>query len=215
MIHGLSFDDLARGSSCSLHSRGSRNHCKTSSTLLTSRVNNDLWDNLSINNQEFVERQKQLVMEKNRQNPIYSRLNRSVANLMGSLDWTVDHIELPFTWPTMYNQEGQEHIVFEEDKVKVNIHVHTCTPDVLGVAQLEDIVKGWIRHVKTTVKELQERQPHDFTPMAEYELWRIRETEYNIFQEQLKHPFVRDTIGNIRCYGFQINLPAATEASYI
>lgn len=215
MMHGSSFDDLAtRGqSSCSPHSplmmmsRASKTRCKTSSSLLTSRVNTELWDNLSMNNPEFVERQKQLVVQRNHQNPIYCRFNRSVANLMESLEWTIDHIELPFTWPTVYNEEGQEHIVFDEDKVKVTIDVQTCKPDALGVAQLEDIVKGWIRHVKTTVQGLQEQQPEDFTPMAEYELWRIRETEFNTFQEQLKHPFVRDTIGNIRhcCYGQPTN----------
>lgn len=177
--------------------------CKTSSTMMMSH--SELWDNLSSNNAEYVERQKHLIREQNRQNAIYTRLNRNVAHLKDTLDWTIDHIQLPFTWPTQYNEEGQEGILFEEDKVKVAVDLQNYKLDDLGKVQLQDIVLGWIKHLRAMDKELQERQPVDFTPMAEYELWSIRETKYNTLLEQMKHSIVKDTIGNIDVMRFQVN----------
>lgn len=187
------------GSSPLSRSRSRITRSKTASTMLASRANIGdalLWDNLSMNNVEFVERQRQSVQEQNSQNPIYCRLNRNVSELVETLNWTINHIELPFTWPTQFNDDGQEHIVFDEDKVKVSVDVDNCKMDDLGLVQLHDIVTGWIKYLRATTRDLEERQPVDFTPMAEYELWRDRETKYNTLLEQLKHPFVRQTIGN-------------------
>ena len=61
--------------------------------------------------------------------------------------------------------------------------------------QLMEIVSGWVRYLRSSLKELQEQQPENFTPIAEFELWRVRETRYNVLLEQLKHPFVTETIG--------------------
>lgn len=179
--------------------------CKTSSTMMMSRSGANTtttdnvcsWENNLSSSVEYVDRQKHLIRERNRPNAIYSRLNANVSHLMATLDWTIDHIELPFTWPTQYNEAGQEHIRFDEDKVKVAVDVHSGTLEELGREQLQDIVSGWISHLKATDKALQERQPVDFTPMAEHELWRVRESQYNTLLEQLKHPFVTRTIGNI------------------
>lgn len=205
MIHGATtFDEAAEGqqresssSQSRSRSRMTTTRCKTSSSMMASRGGDLCWDNLSLNNADYVERQRHLIRERNSQRPIYNQLNKNVANLGDVLQWTVNHIELPFTWPTQFNDDGQEHIVFEEDKVKVPVDVQTCKVEELGRRQVEDIVHGWIKHLKGTVKELQERQAvDDFTPMAEYELWREREIKYNTLLEQLKHPFVRQTIGN-------------------
>lgn len=157
------------------------------------------------------ERQKQLILERNSQNPIYRRLNKSVAQLKDVLDWTIDHIAVPFTWPTRYNEPGQEHIVFDEDKEKVTLDVQNNNYNLeeLGRAELQDIVLGWIKHVRLVNEE--QRQPTDFTPMAEYELWRVLEIKYNTFLEQLKHPFVRQTVGKDEIHlmvVLEINSPA-------
>lgn len=173
--------------------------CKTSSSTMAMSRGTDLWDNLSLNNAEYVDRQRHSIRERNVQNPIYNRLNEIVESLADGLQWTVTHIELAFTWPTQYNEEGgQGDIVFEEDKVKVAVDVQNYKIEDLGRQHVEDIVQGWIKHLRSTVTELHERQAVDFTPMAEYELWRVRETRYNTLLEQVKHPFVRETIGNNR-----------------
>lgn len=183
--------------SCSPQSRSKSGGDRSRMTTIVSRAGDHYFDNLSVNNAEHVEHQKHLIRQRNLRNPIYHRLNENVlSNLEETLQWTISHIELPFTWPTEYNDDGQEHIVFDEDKVKVTVDVQSYQMDDMGRVQLQDIVNGWIKHLKSTIRELQERQPNDFTPMAEYELWRTRETKYNILLEQLKHPFVSETIGN-------------------
>ena len=105
---------MGRGDSGSPQSR-TRSRCKTSSsTLVASRASGggEPWENVSLGN---VEHQKQVFQERNAQNPIYNRLGRNVSNLGRILDWTVDHIELPFTWPTRYTEEGEERTVTEEE----------------------------------------------------------------------------------------------------
>lgn len=224
MMYGRSFDDLAgKRESCSPQSQSritsrtgqstsqmgrAGGGCKTSSSSVVprtmtvmssspSRANTDLWDHLSMNTVEY-ERQKHLILERNSQNPIYRRLNRSVEQFRDVLEWTIDHIAVPFTWPTRFNEPGQENIVFDEDKVKVTLDVqnNNYKLEELGRAELQDIVLGWTKHVRTVSEE--QRQPTDFTPMAEFELWRVLEIKYNTFLEQLKHPFVRETIGKRR-----------------
>lgn len=149
-------------------------------------------------------RQEQIV-RRNVHKPIYHRLNKNMECLENVINWTVEHIDLTFTWPTQYNEEGQEHISFEEDKVKVSVSVATFDPDVLGEQQLQDIHSGWIKHLKSAIKELQDQSPRDFTPMAEFELWRMRETQYNTLLEQMKHPFVGQITGMLCKESMQID----------
>jgi dynein heavy chain, axonemal len=40
-----------------------------------------------------------------------------------------------------------------------------------------------------------EKEPEDFTPMAEYEMWLDGESEFNKLLEQLRTPFVEKIIG--------------------
>lgn len=154
------------------------------------------------------ERQKGLIVARNLQNPIYRRLFAAVEQLDEVLEWTIDHIALPFTWPTLYNAPGQEHIVFDEDKVKVTLDVqnNNCDLAELGRAELQDIVLGWIRHIRMSFSE-EQRQPVDFTPMAEYEMWRTLEIKYNTFLELLKHPFVRESIGKRYLFRLLVQFP--------
>lgn len=195
-------------SRCTITRRSALGRCQTSSTsmfLSSSPQDNyvpEVWE--ANNSCEYDDRQKGLVLQRNSKKQIYGRLNSCVANFVAALDFAVDHTELPFTWPTQYNEADQEHIVFDEDKVKVVVDVEHYKIEDWGKQQLQDIVQGWIGHLQTTLKELRDRKPTDFTPMAEYELWRIRENKYNTLLEQLKYPLVIETIGNI--FGRMISL---------
>lgn len=58
----------------------------------------------------------------------------------------------PFNLPTGYNLPGQEYITNEDDKDKVEIDWTCANPDDYTIEQLEDVVKGWIRHINKVLK---------------------------------------------------------------
>ncbi len=64
----------------------------------------------------------------------------------------MDNAEKPFNLPTGYNLPGQEYITNEEDKDKIQIDCTTANPDDYTLDQMEDVVKGWIRHINKVLK---------------------------------------------------------------
>ncbi|XP_037827971.1 dynein heavy chain 10, axonemal-like, partial [Lucilia sericata] len=107
------------------------------------------------------------------------------------IEWTTNHIVWAFNFPTSYAAPGQEHIEFEESKVRIPIDVKKINSiPTYSPEQLEDVVDGWIRYMKKTIKTLDEKPLDEFTPMAEYRLWHFREIELNTLLEQLKSSFV-------------------------
>lgn len=74
----------------------------------------------------------------------------------------MDNAEKTFNLPTGYIMPGQEYITSEDDKDKVEIDCTVANPDDYTLDQMEDVVKGWIRHIhkvlratNTTVKNCQ------------------------------------------------------------
>lgn len=65
---------------------------------------------------------------------------------------TMDKSDKAFNLPTGYNLPGQEYITNEEDKDKVLIDCITANPDDYTLDQMEDVVKGWIRHINKVLK---------------------------------------------------------------
>lgn len=64
----------------------------------------------------------------------------------------MDNAEKAFNLPTGYNLPGQEYITNEDDKDKVEIDCTTANPDDFTLDQMEDVVKGWIRHINKVLK---------------------------------------------------------------
>lgn len=64
----------------------------------------------------------------------------------------MDKADRAFNLPTGYNLPGQEYITNEEDKDKVLIDCATANPDDYTLEQMEDVVKGWIRHISKVLK---------------------------------------------------------------
>lgn len=65
---------------------------------------------------------------------------------------TMDNAQKAFNLPTGYNLPDQEYITNEEDKDKVQIDCLTANPDDYTLEQMEDVVKGWIRHINKVLK---------------------------------------------------------------
>lgn len=53
---------------------------------------------------------------------------------------------------TAYNAPGQENITDEEDKEKVLVQPIIESIEMCSKEQLEDIVNGWMRHIKKVFK---------------------------------------------------------------
>lgn len=63
---------------------------------------------------------------------------------------------------------------------------------------MEDIVNGWIRYGRKQIQMFKEKEPDDFTPMAEYAYWVEVESELNSIIEQLRLEFVAQYLTKIK-----------------
>ncbi|XP_058811885.1 dynein axonemal heavy chain 10 isoform X1 [Topomyia yanbarensis] len=125
-----------------------------------------------------------------KQGPMKENLNQNLERFIEVLDWTMSHVRYDFGMPTQYNAPGQENITIDEDKFKVKVDINRTTVEDLTTLQQEEIVEGWSIYIRKVLRESMEREPDEYTPMAEYNLWLVRELEYNSIIEQLKSPFV-------------------------
>ncbi|XP_055909296.1 LOW QUALITY PROTEIN: dynein axonemal heavy chain 10 [Eupeodes corollae] len=149
------------------------------------------WENLlAITHTKAFEHHKEKKSAHKRKSLYISNLLNWVHELFSEVNWTIDHIVWSFDLPTAYNAPGQEDIEFEESKKKITVDTQNVLLSSLTQNQLEDIVHGWMYHVKKQLKELKEKQLEEFTPMAEYKLWYLREMETYSILEELKTDFV-------------------------
>lgn len=90
--------------------------------------------------------------------PHQEMLLNELKDFETEVDWVTSHIVWAFNLPTAYNAPGQEHVEYEESKVKVlidpkkidNIAVYTQE-------QLEDVVNGWMYYLRKILKSLKEK----------------------------------------------------------
>ncbi|KAM7359342.1 dynein heavy chain at 89D isoform 2-T2 [Cochliomyia hominivorax] len=150
------------------------------------------WEKLLNETQEKVKldhREAENVLEKKppHQNDFFNQL----IDFDREIEWTLNHILWTFNLPTSYAAPGQEHIEFEESKVRIQIDTKKINLiPTYSQEQLEDVVNGWIRYMKTKMKTLDEKPLDEFSPTAEYRLWHYREIELNTVLEQIKSNFV-------------------------
>uniref|UniRef100_A0A182NRZ8 AAA+ ATPase domain-containing protein n=1 Tax=Anopheles dirus TaxID=7168 RepID=A0A182NRZ8_9DIPT len=124
------------------------------------------------------------------ESPMKKNLEANLEKFIDTLQWTIDHVECAFGLPTQYNAPNQENITVDEDKFKIKVDIGKTAIEDLTTLQLEEIVEGWTIYIGKVLREANEREPTDSTPMAEYNLWVERELQFNSIIEQLKAPFV-------------------------
>ncbi|XP_055696351.1 dynein axonemal heavy chain 10 [Lutzomyia longipalpis] len=135
--------------------------------------------------------------EENAEPLVRKMLLNSIEIMDKQLEWTISCVTSHFTLPTAYNQAGQEYITFDEDKIKIAIDPENCNLDNYTQLQLEDVVNGWMRYTNKFIKMYSEKEPDTFSPIAEYDLWREREKEFNNLLEQLNHTFVASVLAKL------------------
>uniref|UniRef100_A0A182JHI9 Dynein heavy chain tail domain-containing protein n=2 Tax=Anopheles atroparvus TaxID=41427 RepID=A0A182JHI9_ANOAO len=124
------------------------------------------------------------------ESPMKQNLESNLEKFIETLQWTIDHVECAFGLPTQYNAPHQENITVDEDKFKIKVDIARTAFEDLTTLQLEEIVEGWSIYIGKVLRESNEKEAQDSTPMAEYNLWIERELQYNSIIEQLKAPFV-------------------------
>lgn len=103
----------------------------------------------------------------------------------------------------------------DEEREKIKLDLSSTNLDGITETQLEEIVDGWMKHIRKAMKDASEKvlseityfssllknlfvlkEPTDTTPISEYELWVSREMEFNNILQQTKSPLVRTILGN-------------------
>lgn len=69
----------------------------------------------------------------------------------------LSHTMTEFNLFTAYNAPGQENITDEDAKEKIIVLPIVESIDKCTKEQLEDIVKGWIRHIKKLLKSYEQK----------------------------------------------------------
>lgn len=80
----------------------------------------------------------------------------------------------------------------EEDEETENQSIQPTIEliNTLTNAQLEDLAKEWIRPMQKILMVYKQKEPIDDSPISEYELWQMQETEFKNIIENMEHPFV-------------------------
>ncbi|KAL9898283.1 uncharacterized protein ACN427_006481 [Glossina fuscipes fuscipes] len=158
------------------------------------------WDKLLRETHEKIQQQRRDSEKVNEKlPPLQEGLNKNLCDFESEVQWTMEHMVWAFNLPTSYVAEGQEDVEYEESKVRIPID--TKRPHMIPtykLAQLEDVLRGWVLYIEGRLKLLQERPLDEFTPMAEYRLWHYRELELNTILEQLKSEFVTTLVGYLK-----------------
>lgn len=76
-----------------------------------------------------------------------------------SVDYTrtIDHTVCTFNLPTEFNALGQEHIIDDEDKVKIKVDPTKMSLDGIEIHQLEVIVDGWFKYIAKIFRDACEK----------------------------------------------------------
>lgn len=70
---------------------------------------------------------------------------------------TIDHAVCTFNLPTEFKASGQEHILDEDDKVKIKVDPLKTSLDGITTAQLEEIVDGWMKFITKAFRDTREK----------------------------------------------------------
>ncbi|XP_053669700.1 dynein axonemal heavy chain 10 [Anopheles nili] len=156
------------------------------------QTSSERWSTLLAESKEKgrVERSKPLPKPPPEESPMKQNLEANLEKFIDTLQWTIDHVECAFGLPTQYNAPHQENITVDEDKFKIKVDIGKTAIEDLTTLQLEEIVEGWSIYIGKVLRESNEKEPVDNTPMSEYNLWVERELQFNSIIEQLKAPFV-------------------------
>jgi hypothetical protein len=92
---------------------------------------------------------------------VYERTSNTITF---SLTWiniyffrAIHHVICTFNLPTEYNASGQEHIIDDEDKVKIKVDPMKMNLDDIECSQLEEIVEGWIKYITKAFRDANEK----------------------------------------------------------
>ncbi|KAH8257767.1 hypothetical protein KR038_000855 [Drosophila bunnanda] len=123
--------------------------------------------------------------------PIQRRILQEMEDFQGEITWTINHIVWAFSLPSSYILPGQEETEFEDAIIRVPVDPKRMDLVITySQQQLEEVVDGWIKYLKKTMKALTDAKLDDFTPMDEYRYWHKMEVELYGTLEQLKTEFV-------------------------
>lgn len=65
---------------------------------------------------------------------------------------------------------------------------------------MKDIVGGWKRFIKKQILFYKEKEPNDFTPLAEYDYWFEIESEISSLLEQMRNEFVLEILKKLETF---------------
>ncbi|XP_063540762.1 dynein axonemal heavy chain 10 [Cydia strobilella] len=105
-------------------------------------------------------------------------VTNDIAELIGIVDWTTEHIEGEIHLPMPVIPALQEEQVMPDLK------------DEEFVDQLQEAVNMWANHIDETIKACLGKTRQGDGPVAEYRYWRERDADLSLLVEQLKQPMV-------------------------
>nr|XP_034835442.1 dynein heavy chain 10, axonemal [Maniola hyperantus] len=112
--------------------------------------------------------------------PAASEVIEDIKNLVGIVEWTIQHMEgeiqLPMpNIPALLEDQEEGHVQFVDSAL---------------TAQLEEAVMMWQTHIDATISACLSKTRAGNGPVAEYKYWRERDAEISLLVEQLKQPMV-------------------------
>ncbi|CAG9821168.1 unnamed protein product [Phaedon cochleariae] len=110
--------------------------------------------------------------------PIKDELVNEVSGLVTTLDWVCEHVEDELDLP-MVDLTNLLHSDRTDDEI---------ASDPKVVAELEEVVMGWERHILKVIENYLAKVPMGNGPLPEYEYWHEREAAFSSIVEQLKKP---------------------------
>lgn len=183
--------DLSRPSDCRLNAVSSKlsgfNANGDDSHLLPTRTKSKITS---------IEKKTESQLNEKGPFPIKDGIKENVHKLINSIDWTISHLVDSVNIPAIYTASDQEHIG-DDRKIKVTIDSNKLNPEELEVEQLKEIVDGWLKYISKQLINIKEREPEEFTPLAEHQYWLACESELNGIVEQMKNEIVIKTLDKV------------------
>lgn len=131
--------------------------------------------------------------------PIQRQLFKEMEEFDSEIVWTINHIVWAFNLPTSYVQPGQVATEYEDAIIRVPLDPKRV--DLIPTysqVQLEDVLDGWMKYLRRTMKSLKDQPLDEFTPMAEYRYWHKMELDLYGTLEQLKTVFVVTVLSHLK-----------------
>uniref|UniRef100_A0A336KIK9 CSON011062 protein n=1 Tax=Culicoides sonorensis TaxID=179676 RepID=A0A336KIK9_CULSO len=171
----------------------------TTSTYSMRETMSEKWEKLLklVTEKAETDRNKMMDVEVKKSAIKESFLN-NLDKFISCVDWTIDHVVCAFTLPTQYNAPGQEYIKDDEEKVKIKLDPKKVQIDELTQLQMEEIVMGWVKYLNKVLQANTDKEPDEFTPLAEYTRWTDWEQESSNLLEQIHSSFVKTMIDKIK-----------------